>query len=187
MPMTSIRLKPFAEVDEQDSSSPQLQVSELKEGVLWVKGPGVMRGYLHDDAATQSAFDSDGYFNTGDIASLLDSQHLVITGRAKDTIVLLNGENVSPSFVEETVLQSSSLAIIDQLMVCGQDQRALAAVIVVKPSALVEQGLVSSADAQRMETALKDRDQAAIKQWNQELSKNLSLRNVVQSDLDQVR
>jgi long-chain acyl-CoA synthetase len=52
---------------------------------------------------------------------------LVITGRAKDTIVLSNGENIEPQAIEDACLRS---ALIDQIIVVGQDQKHLGALIV---------------------------------------------------------
>jgi len=47
---------------------------------------------------------------------------LVVTGRAKDTIVITNGENIEPQPIEDACLRSS---YIDQIMLVGQDQRSL--------------------------------------------------------------
>ena len=37
------------------------------QGVMLVRGPGVMKGYYADEAATASAFVGDGWFDTGDL------------------------------------------------------------------------------------------------------------------------
>jgi long-chain acyl-CoA synthetase len=58
---------------------------------------------------------------------------LVLTGRAKDTIVLSNGENIEPQPLEDACLRS---VYIDQIMVVGQDQRCLGALIVPNIEAL---------------------------------------------------
>ena len=52
---------------------------------------------------------------------------LVITGRIKDTIVLSNGENIEPQPIEDACLRS---VYIDQIMLVGQDQKMLGALIV---------------------------------------------------------
>ena len=52
---------------------------------------------------------------------------LVLTGREKDTIVLTNGENIEPQAIEDACLRSP---YIDQIMLVGQDQRSLGALIV---------------------------------------------------------
>ena len=58
---------------------------------------------------------------------------LRIIGRTKETIVLLGGENVEPVPIEDTILQSE---YIDQVMVVGQDQKFLGALIVPNVDAL---------------------------------------------------
>jgi len=57
----------------------------------------------------------------------------VLTGRAKDTIVLTNGENIEPQPIEDACIQSP---YIDQMMLVGQDQRSLGALIVPNIDAL---------------------------------------------------
>ncbi|MEN8728840.1 MAG: fatty acyl-AMP ligase [Desulfuromonadales bacterium] len=67
-------------------------------GTIHVRGPSVMTGYLGDPAATAEVLSSDGWLNTGDIGYLVDGS-LVITGRAKDMIII-NGRNIWPQDLE---------------------------------------------------------------------------------------
>ena len=79
-------------------------------GLLLAKGPSVMRGYMGDEAASLEAILADGYFNTGDLARIdVATSDIVITGRAKDIIVLSNGENVAPQPIEEAIAEESPL------------------------------------------------------------------------------
>lgn len=73
-------------------------VREGEVGELWVKGPNVMKGYYRDPEGTASAIDSDGWFNTRDLAQLRNG-NLYIVGRTKDMIVRF-GFNVYPAEVE---------------------------------------------------------------------------------------
>jgi long-chain acyl-CoA synthetase len=57
----------------------------------------------------------------------------VITGRAKDTIVLTNGENIEPQPIEDACLRSP---YIDQVMLVGQDEKVIGALIVPNLEAL---------------------------------------------------
>lgn len=95
-------------------------------GEIHVKGPQVMRGYYKDPEGTARVL-RDGWMNTGDIGMVTYNGCLKILGRSKDTIVLLNGENIEPVPIEARLLESP---FIDQCMVVGQDQKALAALIV---------------------------------------------------------
>jgi long-chain acyl-CoA synthetase len=95
-------------------------------GEIHVKGPQVMRGYYKNPEETARVL-RDGWMNTGDIGMVTYNGCLKILGRSKDTIVLLNGENIEPVPIEARLVESS---FIDQCMVVGQDQKALAALIV---------------------------------------------------------
>ena len=95
-------------------------------GEIHVKGPQVMRGYYKDPEGTARVL-RDGWMNTGDIGMVTFNGCVKILGRSKDTIVLLNGENIEPVPIEARLVESS---FVDQCMVVGQDQKALAALIV---------------------------------------------------------
>ncbi|TKY59949.1 acyl-activating enzyme 16 [Spatholobus suberectus] len=107
------------------------------KGILKVRGPQVMKGYLKNPLATNQALDGDGWLNTGDIGWIVPHHStgrsrnsggvIVVEGRAKDTIVLSTGENVEPAELEEAAMRSS---IIQQIVVVGQDKRRLGALIV---------------------------------------------------------
>ena len=96
-------------------------------GVLWIKGPQIMRGYYQNPERTREVLTDDGWFNSGDLGHRDRHGNYWITGRAKDTIVLAGGENVEPEPIE-TLIKTSPL--IEQAVVVGQDQKALGALIV---------------------------------------------------------
>ncbi len=96
-------------------------------GIVLVKGTQVMQGYYNKPEATAKAIDAQGWFNTGDLGWLSQENDLILTGRAKDTIVLSNGENIEPEPIENACSRSP---FIDQIMLVGQDQKALGALIV---------------------------------------------------------
>ncbi|KAL4643904.1 hypothetical protein ACB092_02G124900 [Castanea dentata] len=107
------------------------------KGIVKVRGPQVMKGYYKNPWATKQVLDEDGWLSTGDIGWIAPhhstgrSSHcsgvVVLEGRAKDTIVLLTGENIEPVELEEAALRSG---LIQQIVVIGQDQRRLGAIIV---------------------------------------------------------
>ncbi|MGD1904648.1 MAG: AMP-dependent synthetase/ligase [Leptolyngbyaceae cyanobacterium] len=104
-----------------------------QKGLVLARGPQVMQGYYKNPEATAKALDSEGWFDTGDLGWLTDDANIVLTGRAKDTIVLTNGENIEPQPIEDACVRST---YIDQIMVVGQDQRSLGALIVPTVDAL---------------------------------------------------
>jgi len=113
-----------------------------EKGLILARGPQVMMGYYNNPEATAQVLSPDGWFETGDLGWLTPDGQLVITGRAKDVIVLLNGENVEPQPLEDACLQSP---YISQIVVVGQDQKKLAALIYPNLDALkawaAEQGI----------------------------------------------
>jgi long-chain acyl-CoA synthetase len=76
----------------------QKSVPEGEVGELWVRGPNVMKGYYRAPRETAAAIDSEGWFNTRDLARM-DNGHLFIVGRTKELIVRF-GFNVYPAEVE---------------------------------------------------------------------------------------
>lgn len=104
-----------------------------EKGVIWVKGPQVMKGYYKNETATKAVMDENGWLNTGDIGVLSYSGDYVISGRSKSTIVLLGGENLEPETIEEKLKESQ---LIEQAVVLGQDKKSLHAVVTLKEERL---------------------------------------------------
>lgn len=71
-------------------------------GELLVKGPNVMLGYFGNDNATKEAI-VNGWFHTGDLASIDEDGYIFIKGRKKSVIVLKNGKNIFPEEMENLV------------------------------------------------------------------------------------
>ena len=73
-----------------------------------MRGPAMMQGYRDADQ-NAAAFSEDGFFKTGDIGQLLESQAIVITDRKKD-IIIRGGENLSAREIEEVVMLHPAVA-----------------------------------------------------------------------------
>ncbi|TGL07678.1 AMP-dependent synthetase/ligase [Leptospira levettii] len=119
-------------VNEQGESVPK-----GKMGVIHIKGPQVMKGYYKNEEATKKAI-VDGWMNTGDLGFISFNDTLSVRGRVKDTIVLLGGENVEPVPIENLLLEN---ALINQVIVVGQDQKSLTALIWPDKDRMKEAGL----------------------------------------------
>lgn len=104
-----------------------------QQGLILLRGRQVMMGYYRNPEATKKAIDPEGWFDSGDLGWVTPQGDLTITGRAKDTIVLTNGENIEPLPIENACLRSP---YIDQIMLLGQDQKVLGALIVPNMEAL---------------------------------------------------
>ena len=101
-------------------------VNPGEKGILYVKSGQVMKGYYKNEEETEKVL-KNGWLNTGDIVIATINREVKIVGRAKETIVFSGGENIEPVPIEDKCLESE---YIDQIIVLGQDQRYLAALIV---------------------------------------------------------
>ena len=73
-------------------------------GELAVRGPQVMAGYWHRPEETAKVMTADGFFRTGDIATMDEHGYIRIVDRKKD-MILVSGFNVYPNEVEDVVAQ----------------------------------------------------------------------------------
>jgi len=124
-------------------------------GLVLVRGPQVMKGYYKNPSETSKSIDTFGFFDTGDLGRFNpQTGDLILTGRAKDTIVLSNGENIEPSPIEDVILTECTL--VDQVMLTGQDGRSLIAICVLSPTELFNAGYIST--KQEADTLQKETD-----------------------------
>lgn len=117
----------------------RLPLPPYRQGIVTLRGPQLMQGYYKNPEATARVIDAEGWFDSGDLGYVTPWQDLVITGRAKDTIVLSNGENIEPQAIEDACLRSP---LIDQIIVVGQDQKQLGALIVPNLGGLAAANLI---------------------------------------------
>ena len=121
----TIEMKIVKEEDGQVAGTEPL--AEGQRGLILIRGPHVMKGYYKRPDLTEKVIDKDGWLNTGDVGLVTFDGFLKITGRAKDTIVLLDGENIEPVGIENALCASE---FIESAIVLGQDQKYLASLIV---------------------------------------------------------
>ena len=76
------------------------KINDKQPGELCVKGPQVMSGYWKYPEDQENPFTDDGFFKTGDIASINDDGYLTIVDRKKDMIIS-SGYNVFPNEIED--------------------------------------------------------------------------------------
>jgi amino acid adenylation domain-containing protein/non-ribosomal peptide synthase protein (TIGR01720 family) len=91
-------------VDADDRVQPMGRVGRLQ-----IRGPNVTSGYLHNVEATSEAFTADGWFNTGDLATI-GAVGLTITGREKD-VIIINGANFHSHEIEQVVDETGAVQI----------------------------------------------------------------------------
>ena len=111
-------------------------------GEILARGPNIMAGYYKNEAATAEVIDSDGWFHTGDLG-WMEGDRLILSGRAKNVIVLETGKNVYP---EEVEWELSTIIGIEELLVYEADRQGapvVAVKIYPKWSDLKERGIAT--------------------------------------------
>lgn len=108
---------------------PSCQVA-IKDGEICAKGANVMQGYFKRPDATAEIIDADGWLHSGDLGYMDDTQHVYITGRKKEMIVLSNGKNINPEEIEQH-LQADTLRVKETAVV--EADNVLKAIICPQP------------------------------------------------------
>lgn len=78
-------------------------------GEVWLRGDSVMPGYFGNEEANKEVFDSEGFFNSGDLGRMDRHGNIYLTGRVKNVIVLSSGKNVYPEELESYYKQSEAI------------------------------------------------------------------------------
>ncbi|MGX9353330.1 long-chain-fatty-acid--CoA ligase [Shimia sp. W99] len=92
-----------------DEDGQRLPHDGVAAGELFVRGPAITAGYFRNDEANRNAFDSEGWFGTGDVATIDANGYLNITDRAKD-LIKSGGEWISSLDLENTVMAHPKVA-----------------------------------------------------------------------------
>lgn len=126
---------PFPGIELRFIASDGQPVTDGGVGELHVRGPNVMKGYYRAPEETAAAIDSEGWFNTRDLARMEDG-NLLIVGRTKDLIVH-KGFNVYPAEVEAVLNAHPAVAQSAVLGRCvAGDEEVVAFVQLVPDSPL---------------------------------------------------
>lgn len=115
--------------------------TRVRDGVLWIKSPSSMLGYLN----APDPFDEDGWLNTGDAVEVAGDGSLRVLGRLS-ALINVGGEKVSPAEVENVLLRAAN--VLD-VVVTGRSNAVTGAIVV----ATVE--LVSDEDRKALSRRLR--------------------------------
>lgn len=106
---------------------PGIEIKIGKDDELLVRSPSNMMGYWDNIEATQAIINKEGWLHTGDKVRI-ENDHIYITGRLKDILVLSNGEKVPPADME---LAISLDPLFEQVLLIGEGKPFLSAIIVL--------------------------------------------------------
>ncbi|OWM76739.1 probable acyl-activating enzyme 16, chloroplastic isoform X2 [Punica granatum] len=151
------------------------------KGIVKVRGPQVMKGYYKNRKATEKVLNESGWLDTGDLGWIAPHHSrgrsrksggvIVLEGRAKDTIVLSTGENVEPADLEEAAMRSP---LIQQIVVIGQDQRRLGAILVPNKEEVLlaakHSGIVDASASEVSEDRMMGLLHDELRTWTSECS-----------------
>ena len=98
-----------------DVTDPSREVAMGERGEICVKGPNVMKGYWKRPQETAEAMTPDGFFRTGDVATMDADGYVYIVDRTKD-MLLCGGFNVYPRNIEEAIYKHPS---VEEVSVIG--------------------------------------------------------------------
>ena len=106
---------------------PGVTIELAADGEIIAKGPNIMKGYYKRPDLTAEVIDSEGWFHTGDIGEWQEGRFLKITDRKKELFKTSGGKYIAPQVIENKLKESP---YIEQIMVVGESQKYVAALIV---------------------------------------------------------
>ena len=92
-------------------------------GELVCRGINVMKGYYKNPEATHAVIDKDGWFHTGDLATMSADGHFFIKGRSKNMLLGPNGQNIYPEEIEDRL---NSMALVSESIVVQRNDKLVA-------------------------------------------------------------
>ena len=95
-------------------------------GEIQVRGEIVFSGYYKNPDATAAAFTEDGWFRTGDLATMDNDRSLFIVGRSKNMILSSNGQNIFPEEIEVVL---NALPYVGESLIVDRKDRLVALIV----------------------------------------------------------
>jgi long-chain acyl-CoA synthetase len=120
---------------------PPLAGTEIRvagDGEIFIKGPGVMRGYHNLPEVTAEVLSEDGWFATGDVGEIDDRGRLRITDRKKDLAKTSGGKYIAPQAIEAMFKAVCPLA--SEMIVHADGRNFATALVTLDPDALSQWG-----------------------------------------------
>ncbi len=128
------------EVRVFDSANPDVELAAGTIGHIGGRGAALMLGYFDNQCATESSFNRDGWFMSGDLGVLDAQGNLKIEGRLKD-LIIRGGHNIYPAEIEALTLRHADVARCAAFPVADErlGERVCIAIIgAIEPNALLD-------------------------------------------------
>jgi long-chain acyl-CoA synthetase len=93
---------------------------------IFVRSPGVFKGYLFDDKGTADVLSADGWLATGDIVEVRGDGEIAVVDRKKAIIITSGGKNIAPSEIENALKDSP---FVREAIVVGEGRKFLGGLI----------------------------------------------------------
>ena len=103
----------------------KVKIDETTKEIM-IKGPNVFKEYFENKEATETAFNKEGWFCTGDLGFIDKQGFLTVIGRAKEMIVTSGGKNVWPEKVEKLL---NNDRFVSQSIIIGNNRKFISALI----------------------------------------------------------
>ena len=94
-------------------------------GEIVARGTNTMLGYYKNEEATRQTLDEEGWYHTGDLATMSADGHVFIRGRIKNMLLGSNGQNVYPEEIEDKL---NSMAMVNESIVIQRENKFVALV-----------------------------------------------------------
>lgn len=98
-----------------DSTDPQNVPGEIV-----ARGINIMQGYYKNKEATRQVLDEEGWYHTGDLATMAADGHIYIRGRIKNMLLGSNGQNVFPEEIEDKL---NSMSLVNESLVVQKGEK----------------------------------------------------------------
>ncbi len=99
---------PGYEIAIFSEDDPAVRLPPGEAGLLAGRGASLMLGYFDDQLATESSFNEDGWFMTGDMGWIDENGYLRLTGRKKE-VIIRGGHNINPARIEALAMRHAGI------------------------------------------------------------------------------
>ena len=147
---------------------PGVQIKIADDGEILAKGPNITSGYLNRPDSTAEAFNSDGWFLTGDLGTMDSDGFVKITGRKKELMKTSGGKYIAPAKLEGRL---KNLTIIQEVVTVADTRNYVTALIAIDPEELADWAKQTGNSADLNSDAVCAAVQAHVDQVNTTLAK----------------